>query len=298
MTIWIKFAGWFQCRLATDPDPSDEPRGVSGYIRAVAGEPDLDRIIRLQPSGATQRFGCPDIGVKVVEVLNASTQKPSPLIGAAVDLLDNPKFEGRNHVTAKDGYEAVYPLHFRISKDKLVLQRRYDDSLKYPPRNDADRQSFASMQPTGINMSPGAIGEATGIFDLAPVWSERRALLEKEMKASADPVVRAAHAARIASMSIMTDGPNPRPASSRYFSARMLYAARLGGTSIVQDPDNYLPAVPDVKAPWVADFWMGAWDADAMCGYMVGYLGVPLTAGAPLTRELGEAIIHPALRRG
>ena len=41
MKIWLKFTGWFQCRLATDPDPTDEPRGVSGYVRAVAGEPDL-----------------------------------------------------------------------------------------------------------------------------------------------------------------------------------------------------------------------------------------------------------------
>ena len=40
----IEFNGWFQCRLATDPDPYDEPRGVSGYVHAYAGEPDLDRL--------------------------------------------------------------------------------------------------------------------------------------------------------------------------------------------------------------------------------------------------------------
>ena len=45
----LRFGGWFQCRLATDPDPADEPRGVSGSIKALPGEPDLDRIIRLQP---------------------------------------------------------------------------------------------------------------------------------------------------------------------------------------------------------------------------------------------------------
>jgi hypothetical protein len=35
MNVWLKFGGWFQCRLATDPDPCDEPRGVSGYVHAV-----------------------------------------------------------------------------------------------------------------------------------------------------------------------------------------------------------------------------------------------------------------------
>ena len=64
MNIWLKFNGWFQCRLATDPDPTDEPRGVSGYVRAVAGEPDLDRILRLQPP-VVQRSYCPQVGVKV-----------------------------------------------------------------------------------------------------------------------------------------------------------------------------------------------------------------------------------------
>src|SRR5262249_47488597 len=38
-------------RLATDPDRSREPRGVSGYVFAVGYEPDLDGIIRLQDDG-------------------------------------------------------------------------------------------------------------------------------------------------------------------------------------------------------------------------------------------------------
>ena len=56
--IEIHFEGWFECRLATDPDPTDEPRGVSGWTYALAGEPDLDRIIRTQPMGTvSRRFG-------------------------------------------------------------------------------------------------------------------------------------------------------------------------------------------------------------------------------------------------
>ena len=63
----LSFEGWFQCRLATDPDPPDEVRGVSGWTFAVAGEPDLDRVIRLQPAGTITRSGGPTVGVTVTK---------------------------------------------------------------------------------------------------------------------------------------------------------------------------------------------------------------------------------------
>ena len=34
----IKYQGFFFCRLATDPDPTDEQRGVSGYTMALVDE--------------------------------------------------------------------------------------------------------------------------------------------------------------------------------------------------------------------------------------------------------------------
>ena len=94
LNIWLKFTGWFQCRLATDPDPTDEPRGVSGYVRAVAGEPDLDRILRLQPP-VVQRSYCPQVGVRVSAVFGDSRYLTTehPLIGTLVEFLDDPKFE-------------------------------------------------------------------------------------------------------------------------------------------------------------------------------------------------------------
>jgi hypothetical protein len=44
----LNFEGYFQMRMATDPDPADEKRGVSGYTFALVGEPDLDAKIHLQ----------------------------------------------------------------------------------------------------------------------------------------------------------------------------------------------------------------------------------------------------------
>jgi hypothetical protein len=58
----VAFAGWAQCRLPTDPDPYDELRGVSGYMQAYAGEPDLDRIIRFQDP-PFRRTHTPEIGI-------------------------------------------------------------------------------------------------------------------------------------------------------------------------------------------------------------------------------------------
>lgn len=45
--LTIHFEGYWQCRQATDPDPSLDPRGASGYTFALGDENDFDAIIRL-----------------------------------------------------------------------------------------------------------------------------------------------------------------------------------------------------------------------------------------------------------
>ncbi len=47
-SLTLHYEGYWQCRQATDPDPSKDPRGASGYTYAVGAENDLDQIIRLQ----------------------------------------------------------------------------------------------------------------------------------------------------------------------------------------------------------------------------------------------------------
>ena len=65
----IDFEGWWQCRFATDPDPSDDPRGVSGPTFTTAGEPAFDRVIRFQ-SPVSPRWPFTDaVGVTVVASL-------------------------------------------------------------------------------------------------------------------------------------------------------------------------------------------------------------------------------------
>jgi len=56
----ISFEGFWQCRLATDPDPSDEQRGVSGFTYSVAGETLLEPSIWSQARDIENAYGPKD----------------------------------------------------------------------------------------------------------------------------------------------------------------------------------------------------------------------------------------------
>jgi len=255
--LWLKFGGWFQCRLPTDPDPTDEPRGVSGYVTALAGEPDLDRIVRLQPPVVERRY-CPTIGVSVQAVFQEAALAGHPLLGAAVELLDNPKFEGRNGIIAEAGFEPIVPFHLRISKGAFSLQRRHQDS-EAPP--------YPELQSSGTIASPAAIAEATGIWDLGQQWTERQTKLTSDIAASGDPTFVAAAKRRLQTMS------NRRLLG--FFGARMQYSFPLAGASAISDPQDYLSGPIDPDTPWPVEFWFGGWDPDCLSGYLQGYLGLP-----------------------
>jgi hypothetical protein len=116
LMIAIRFAGRFQSRLATDPDPTDERRGVSGYIWAVAGEPDLDRIIRFQQP-TVERTYSPKVGVLVTEVVVDGTAcADHVLLGASVNLLGGPKFEVATVSSRKAGRNLLCRSRSRFPK--------------------------------------------------------------------------------------------------------------------------------------------------------------------------------------
>jgi hypothetical protein len=285
--LWLRFRGWFQCRLATDPDPYDEPRGVGGYVRALPGEPDLDRIIRLQPEGAVIRSHCPQLGVTVDCVFMDGQPVEHPLLGASVRLLDDPKFEGRNWIIAQDGFEPIVPFHLAIASPRVSLDRSHADKV-VPP--------FApELRAQGLVFAPGEIREASGIWDLAAVWRTRSSRLESEIP-TLDGAERVCAEIRLREMRAQLAG-QPSKSTLRYFPAKMPYFVRLAGPANIADPDGIIADV-DRQTPWSVDLWCGAWDPDALSGFMLGYLGLPLKATANIEpAETSLAPVPPQERR-
>jgi hypothetical protein len=118
----LNTAGWFQCRLATNPDAFDDLRGHGGWTFAVSDEPDLDRIIRFQSPVAPRSHG-PTVGVFVTQVtVEGSAVLRHPLIGAPVALL------GTGRIRAGSAYvhrAFVPPISERnFHRDFLSLDRR------------------------------------------------------------------------------------------------------------------------------------------------------------------------------
>lgn len=140
----LHFEGFYQCRLATDPDPTREKRGVSGYTYALPGEDDLDQVINLQGSQIPNqnfRAGLPaypslsNFGVTVKQVTYWEPGPPTvarnpgqALVGAKVFLLDNPTYEMRNQIVS-DGVQRIAPIinpfNLRIvgANGNIVLER-------------------------------------------------------------------------------------------------------------------------------------------------------------------------------
>src|SRR5262245_17259308 len=166
--LLLQFRGWFEVRLATDPDPHDEPRGVSGYMRALPGEPDFDRIIRFQAASVVRSYG-PATGVAVDMVANANGPVAAhPLFGAQVELEDGAVFEGRNEVVAADGGEPIVPFHFAMRKEGFLLRRK--------PVAEVEQFPFDALRSTAVvSLPPVAI--ATGIYDQRGRLDERASIL-------------------------------------------------------------------------------------------------------------------------
>lgn len=251
------------------PTPSDEPRGVSGWTFAVAGEPDLDRIIRPQAEAAVERPCEPHIGVSVrtVSVFGEKTGE-HPLVGAPFELLDDPVFEGRNGIAAEDAQEPIYPFHVRVGTDGIVLRREHRD-----PRT----SEFVADRPAGFGAPPEEVAAAIG--DLGPVEFRKRrhSALEGALSATDDAVAQVALRKRISDIESglveIERGRGDIATSSLRFA--LSYRIVMEGPWVeVRDRDHALGGTVD-PSPWIASFWVGAWDADALCAYMKGQLDVP-----------------------
>src|SRR5262245_57958988 len=139
-TLDINFEGYFMCRLATDPDPTNEERGMSGYTMAFATEDPLDQVVRLQVDKLwLERNARPPLldmkitlGVTVRSVMfeGVPYNGARRAIGAKVYLdgvdfpLPGPTFESRNSTVGSDDSFAfvVNPFNLRIENDETGVK--------------------------------------------------------------------------------------------------------------------------------------------------------------------------------
>lgn len=274
MTLDLRFAGWFQVRLATDPDPTDERRGVSGYSFALPGEPDLDRIVRLQDPVAPRSHG-PAVGVRVQQVLLGGRPVPGHALEAArVNLLGKARFEMRNYVLTDGnaGTEAIDPFHIEFAAPAVTL-RRVDHLDPARPGLAITEVPLPLLQRRGgaVQLDLGMFREVTGLPDCLTYRRRRRDLLQADLQGASDPVARAALGKRLSELGI--EDPRDRRVLALSFKESRAFA--LNGSVEVVGNAAALGARIDPQADWPIRFWNGVWDCDALCGYMSGTLSIP-----------------------
>jgi hypothetical protein len=209
----LYFEGWFQCRLARDPDPSDEKRGISGAAFATVYEPDLDRIIRLNDAVASRAkylpvgHQVPPVNVSVKSVyIDGERIATHPLMGARVDLLENPVFQALNGIVSTPGQEIIDPFHISVSRDNFRLSRK---DLWDPTQPDLtmydlplDSPLLGRRRPQWQESQSVDVREASGIFNPAEYIKKRILDLETaiEEKKHARSIATAEDLAAIAGL--------------------------------------------------------------------------------------------------
>ena len=275
--LLLTFSGWFQCRLATNPDPTDERRGVSGYTFALGEEPDLDRVIRLQNPVAPRSHG-PRVGVSVTEVkVDGKLRQGHPLVGASVELLGEARFESRNRVLSDDkaGTGPIHPFHLRISTRDASLERAdvLDPDAPEAAVHEASAEALNRRAPThldGFRVDAARIRAAAGIEDAVAYRRRRLEKLEADLREATDPLAASVLRKRIRELAVED------PLDHRVLMLQVVQTRRfdLRGQATVRDLSGMLGSV-DTVAPWPLEFWLGGWDADALCGFMQGTLQIP-----------------------
>jgi len=275
--------------MATDPDPPDEPRGISGPTMAVAGEPDLDGVIRLNDFVALRFPMQAAPGVTVIGVVGGGPeQNPHPLVGGRVDLLGDPRFIGRNFAVAVGGKEPIDPFHIQVTSKcgNLAIAREdlWDPLKPNLTALEITPQQLARRQPSGISIQNTQVAEATGIMDYPGFRQDRLKALLNKLGATTGPIERVGLEQRIAA--IEQDGLRRgiTIATLVFLGAQEKFSIGpnlgmigpgINGPITVRDPKNLLRGKVGTNQPWPCEFWMGGYDVDTMMGYMKGSLSIP-----------------------
>ncbi len=303
----VEFAGYGLMRIPTDPDPTDETRGVSGYTFAFGKEPDLDRAILLQPGARFIRSHSPNpMGVVVTGASRRFAQPGKApenlplLVGAKMDWENKPKLENRNLILTVAGMEPISPFDMRIWNDDINIYRTVPIDSVDPsqPVYKASSANLARMAAFGMVPEPDTVRRATGMWDPYKRLLERIELLEKDKKAlEAQPKSQKNEDlltiidGRLTQLGIGRDDPSNRRVANSVMVERFGFGMDGGNCAISGQQDKVLggklyagqfgPKGPDgnpTPSGWQIAFWIGAWDSDLLCAFFQGTLLAPYAA--------------------
>ncbi len=298
----INFQGYWQCRQATDPDPSDDPRGVSGYTFAVGKESDFDQAICLQRCQiADADFRKPQMGefgvhTTDVEIVDAEgNSKPlerTIACGAKVYLRPSecdksklPKFELRNEIIFHELQGIIMPIcpfNLEIEGDGWKLRREdpldiNNTSLEvwemvegYARRSPKSFRVISNEVLDAICIKPAPDYE-TAFFNY---FQNRKQWLKLRLAETVDPVEAEGLKTRIWAIDFFSQ--DKRMESRLGLQAIWDFEIRGEGADI-RGAEAYFRGRIDTIAYWRTYFWMGGFDGDLMRGFMKGYLEVPFS---------------------
>jgi hypothetical protein len=304
-TLSINFEGWCQIRLPTNPDPPDEPRGVSGYTFALAGEPDLDRVIRFHdPVAPRTHAEVPDVRVRSV-TLGGKEWKGSPLLDGPVNLLNEdgetprrpidpkgPKFEERNYILTLPGDQPIDPFYIQVkSKDggiELARRQVLERGNPEKPIWNIERDTLKKFGSISFIIDSGDVAEATGVLgEKGRVAYRRKRLrlieddLRKAKQDGGSPEAIAALEKRCRELKL--DEKDPKDRRTVALGACETRNFPLSGKNPTVQGERLLGGTVDREQDWLTEFWFGGWDCDGLVCYVKGMLAVPfrLNSGAP-----------------
>ncbi|HEX4964527.1 MAG TPA: hypothetical protein VF173_27170 [Thermoanaerobaculia bacterium] len=308
----IQFQGYFMCRIATDPDPTNEQRGVSGYTLALVGEDPLDQVIRTQiddPEFLARNLRPParEMGIRVGVDVNGVLFDGQPYFGPARDALvgarlylegTNPPFPGptydsRNNIVGSDDNMAfvVNPFQLALRKgpagDESLLIKAEDYLNPAKPEQKIweieDPETYARRLPINFSSSSVPAQSAIRAFDGAVYFQDRVKYLRKRIEdlerqraETPDPKVAADLETRIQELYTriwQIDFWASRIETKLAF--QLTYSFNVNGPQTVIDRTGSLQGEIDSGQPWPVTFWFGSWDGDLLIGWMEGSLSVP-----------------------
>jgi hypothetical protein len=199
------------------------------------------------------------------------------LNNAAVDLLNNPRFQNRNWTLTPPGFEPIYPFDLKITGKDIAIMRsaHFDASQPDLPIWKVPKTTLLAYGAQGMEYEPETIGRATGIWNPVIDVTERKRLLEEDLRNERDPTKQAALRGRISELEIGINNQNDRRVTARLFVERFGFGVGGGRNTEIQGDEQALCGKLDRDTPWPINFWLGAWDPDLLSAYMEGSLQIP-----------------------